>query len=86
VIQTLGRFGDPRADQLKAIDEPIFTKRDVSKFKGTKQEKQLLNLIYQAESENYVKKGSWILKYGDQELAAVSGHVIGDNPMNYQHD
>jgi DNA-binding transcriptional ArsR family regulator len=73
-----GWINYPRADVIKATDEPIFTLRDPSEFKGTKQEKDMLDLIYKSESSNYIKTGEWVLKYGDEEIARTDGYVLGE--------
>ncbi|MFX0172350.1 MAG: hypothetical protein ACFE9L_10545 [Candidatus Hodarchaeota archaeon] len=81
-----GWINYPRADLLKAEDEPIHLLRDINEFKGTTQEKQLLQVIHDSETENYIKKGKWNLIIEGEVVSEKRGIVYGNEPMAYSHD
>lgn len=78
-----GWINYPRADQMKAEDEPIHLKRPFEEFKGTTQEKQILQVIHDSKKENYIKKGTWTLFMGDKLISQQNGVVFGNEPMAY---
>ncbi|MHA2243895.1 MAG: hypothetical protein ACXADY_02910 [Candidatus Hodarchaeales archaeon] len=81
-----GWINYPRADLLKAEDEPIHLLRPYEEYKGTTQERQILKVIHDSETSNYIKKGTWKLKVDNQVVAQESGFVYGNDPFNYSED
>ncbi len=85
-LHASGWINYPRADVEKALDDPIFVTKPFEMFKGTKQEKDILMLILNAEGENYIKDGFWRLYYGNDVIAKVEGRVFGKNSFIYSDD
>jgi len=91
LIEALYREGwinYPRADIVKADDEPIHLKRDFEGFKGSIQEKEILNIIYQAdkhrkEGKMFIEKGVWVLKVDKDELTSNRSSKAIDQPNIY---
>ena len=81
-----GWINYPRADQLKAEDEPIHLIKPYDEYKGILQERQILKVIHDSETSNYIKKGTWKLKINNQPIAQDSGFVYGNDPMEYTED
>ncbi len=60
--------------------------RPYEEYKGTTQERQILKVIYDSETSNYIKKGTWKLKSDNQVIAQESGFTYGNDPMYYSED
>ena len=85
-----GWINYPRADTIKAEDEPIYLIRDINQFKGTEQEKQLLTTIDESDKafkqgKPYLQNGYWLLEQGKTKLK-TNGIKLVDEESYYSDE
>ena len=78
-----GWINYPRADTLKAEDEPIYLLRDIDSFQGTEQEKHLLKIIDESDKafkqgKPYLQNGYWILEQGATNLKSNAVKLVDE--------
>ena len=89
-----GWINYPRSDNEKARYDPVVLVRDPTDFSGTVQEREMINMIdqanlAQAEGRNFIKHGNWVVYVNQEEILrkeSTKTILIPDRYNKHQFD